>query len=56
MNDCVAPEAFLRGCAPRAMEMHHGITRAAMLHTATRVASLRGAEECLRPYTNDVEN
>ena len=56
MRDCVAPDAFVRGCvAKRAMEIFRGTT---MLEVPKRsLASLRGADECVRPCTRqDVEN
>ena len=42
--------------AERAMEVIRGTETAESTQDATRVASRRGAEECLRPYTIDVEN
>jgi hypothetical protein len=53
MNGYVAPDPLVRGCAQSAQWLGLAEVR---LPAFTRVASLRRAEECLRPYTNDVEN
>ena len=41
--------------AKRAMKVVHATTNAGSTQALARVASRRGAEECLLPYTIDVE-
>lgn len=51
-----SPGLIRPGCVRICNEMRSGVRNIENAQATARVAPLRGPDECVRPYTKDVEN